>query len=340
MRGTPARARRRRACFRFIPAYAGNTRSPRRPSRVRTVHPRVCGEHARRTVSNWMTVGSSPRMRGTLTWTTPRPVSRRFIPAYAGNTLTPRETERLQGGSSPRMRGTQRCQPRPALIGRFIPAYAGNTSACRRHCRVRAVHPRVCGEHRSLGVTKSGRGGSSPRMRGTPITKGRQMGTIRFIPAYAGNTARDPQQPRGSAVHPRVCGEHSRRISPRAASTGSSPRMRGTREPHRARRIPRRFIPAYAGNTRVLEPSVGVGKVHPRVCGEHLISWAARISRIGSSPRMRGTPPSPLHCAPQVRFIPAYAGNTIRWIRPEIDGTVHPRVCGEHPGPGWRRWAV
>ena len=330
----------RRCSPRFIPAYAGNTGKGKTEAGLFPVHPRVCGEHSFAQASQQGENGSSPRMRGTRQADGLQLDDCRFIPAYAGNTLTPRETERLQGGSSPRMRGTQRCQPRPALIGRFIPAYAGNTSACRRHCRVRAVHPRVCGEHRSLGVTKSGRGGSSPRMRGTPITKGRQMGTIRFIPAYAGNTARDPQQPRGSAVHPRVCGEHSRRISPRAASTGSSPRMRGTREPHRARRIPRRFIPAYAGNTRVLEPSVGVGKVHPRVCGEHLISWAARISRIGSSPRMRGTPPSPLHCAPQVRFIPAYAGNTIRWIRPEIDGTVHPRVCGEHPGPGWRRWAV
>ncbi len=49
---------------------------------------------------------------------------------------------------------------------------------------------------------------------------------------------------------------------------------------------------------------------HPRVCGEHFLALSTKPDNAGSSPRMRGTPPS----------------------APEVVGGVrdHPRVCGEH----------
>ena len=76
--------------------------------------------------------------------------------------------------------------------------------------------------------------------------------------------------------------------------------------------------------------------VHPRVCGEHSSS-----SKLGGGGH---------------RSIPACAGNTaaaaaeglgrggpsprVRGTRPASQGqrrlqTVHPRVCGEHPGVSW-----
>ena len=87
-RGTRAPDRRGRAAQRFIPARAGNTRSPRPAVMPSAVHPRSRGEHASRSTTSARSAGSSPLARGT-------PHSRRagrsrdrFIPARAGNTET------------------------------------------------------------------------------------------------------------------------------------------------------------------------------------------------------------------------------------------------------------
>ena len=53
-------------CRRFIPACAGNTTSPPIQARLRSVHPRVCGEDCHKLNSASRRAGSSPRVRGTL----------------------------------------------------------------------------------------------------------------------------------------------------------------------------------------------------------------------------------------------------------------------------------
>ena len=174
--------------------------------------------------------------------------------------------------------------------------------------------------------------GSSPRLRGTPITQAVIDKEQRFIPAPAGNTATGTASATAGTVHPRACGEHLIRrrlapvgvaVHPRAcgehccvatadsAANGSSPRLRGTQTP--------RALRVY--NT----------SVHPRACGEH--QTLALLLRL------------------EFRFIPAPAGNTdaVREDRakqsgssPRLRGTlgppragvdsrsVHPRACGEH----------
>ena len=89
MRGTRGRRVLRLQRYRFIPAYAGNTRTLVRQCSESPVHPRVCGEHDLMPAFFNRGNGSSPRMRGTLQ---PEPMRRaafRFIPAYAGNTIQP-----------------------------------------------------------------------------------------------------------------------------------------------------------------------------------------------------------------------------------------------------------
>ena len=54
--------------------------------------------------------------------------------------------------------------------------------------------------------------------------------------------------------------------------------------------------------------------------------------RIGSSPRVRGTPALLRHGRSQRRFIPACAGNTGKLATAARPRAVHPRVCGEHFG--------
>ena len=172
--------------------------------------------------------------------------------------------------------------------------------------------------------------GSSPRVRGTLVTKPIPSRAFRFIPACAGNT-RQKRDPRGDlAVHPRVCGEHAAlcrdiggaTVHPRVCGEhrqlavnsyqqgGSSPRVRGTQAVLPQCGMPRRFIPACAGNTASGVDPADWGTVHPRVCGEHLAVYVFWAIAAGSSPRVRGT---------LKRYTPPTAG-----------GSVHPRVCGEH----------
>ena len=249
------------------------------------------------------------------------------------------------------MRGTHSDSTTRASFPRFIPAYAGNTGRPNARRRLQPVHPRVCGEHKRHDHVKVVSGGSSPRMRGTREALRFAFARIRFIPAYAGNTPVQSRLIHPGPVHPRVCGEHFARRCSRAAVSGSSPRMRGTRLHCRIRRELGRFIPAYAGNTVGEPPQVVPLSVHPRVCGEHPPPFVCRSALLpvhprvcgehpasgwlrrglpGSSPRMRGTLHPSLENHEQRRFIPAYAGNTRLSERRVAVPAVHPRVCGEH----------
>jgi len=338
------------ALGRFIPAHAGNT--SRRPTGTRnaTVHPRACGEHPARRRAAFQAVGSSPRMRGTLTDEIGTVSVDRFIPAHAGNTTTPSRTARSSSvhpracgehaagdlahrgglGSSPRMRGT-RSEGR-AVRGRcrFIPAHAGNTPRGRSNGPIGAVHPRACGEHDTAELTTIDLAGSSPRVRGTRVAADQRHADDAFIPARAGNTAWSCHRRRRSAVHPRACGEHASRSAPMEDGFGSSPRVRGTRCGERRLEVELRFIPARAGNTRGSRGRHRRGAVHPRACGEHAGGMASEGSAPGSSQRVRGTRRDADSGAGPTRFIPARAGNTRTRQSYRSEPSVHPRACGEH----------
>ena len=215
---------------------------------ITTVHPRACGEHVRRDADPQNRTGSSPRLRGTLPHRPRRGEFSRFIPAPAGNTSQPRQTEVrgsvhpracgehpmccprtcTAGGSSPRLRGTPLLLHRGVRRRRFIPAPAGNTQAAQHVVAYETVHPRACGEHSVASVQTNGWVGSSPRLRGTPPTASCLERTHRFIPAPAGNTRKPNRASRGGAVHPRACGEHAGQGWPARYPVGSSPRLRGT----------------------------------------------------------------------------------------------------------------
>ena len=151
---------------RFIPACAGNRRSPRRLHPMHSVHPRVCGEQIVGETTEIPVRGSSPRVRGTAGHRRGLGNRNRFIPACAGNShglhlhsSIPSVHPRVCGeqpatgggippiyGSSPRVRGT--APPRRPRRGRrrFIPACAGNRRAIQTLSWIPSVHPRVCGE--------------------------------------------------------------------------------------------------------------------------------------------------------------------------------------------------
>ena len=171
----------------------------------------------------------------------------------------------------------------------IIPAYAGNTVVERAIGVPAGDHPRVCGEHVTGGASGAYAPGSSPRMRGTPVTASRHDTLPGIIPAYAGNTKSPFLSPLWAGDHPRVCGEHTKVTSGSQHSLGSSPRMRGTRHLPQPAIEQQGIIPAYAGNTLAGLRHERVHRDHPRVCGEHQIPVHERVQREGSSPRMRGT---------------------------------------------------
>ena len=154
--------------------------------------------------------------------------------------------------------------------------------------------------------------GSSPRVRGTHVARCAGTTHQRFIPACAGNTCAAARSGRSPTVHPRVCGEHCRPVSSEVRITGSSPRVRGTRDEGNIAWDDHRFIPACAGNTSFRRLAQGSGAVHPRVCGEHKTVNRMAPGNGGSSPRVRGTLAALETHRHTGRFIPACAGNTAR----------------------------
>ena len=176
------------------------------------------------------------------------------------------------------------------------------------------VHPRACGEHVSQmeaawlrpGSSPRVRGtlrsssvdaalcGSSPRVRGTTSVSARASADmLRFIPARAGNTLPRTSASRRSAVHPRACGEHTRRARCPQRRDRFIPARAGNAAGYPTACVAgNRFIPARAGNARRLRPTC--------------------VGLTGSSPRVRGTPTADLDRATlRYRFIPARAGNAV-----------------------------
>ena len=213
---------------------------------------------------------------------------------------------------------------------RFIPAWAGNTKNSINIFKSLSVHPRVGGEHDDAGWHGASCAGSSPRGRGTPARNCRSSARQRFIPAWAGNTEITASPPGLPTVHPRVGGEHDSSFSYPLFCTGSSPRGRGTQPGRSASSGPVRFIPAWAGNTAARGSMWAMSAVHPRVGGEHSSYHSNKSEFFGSSPRGRGTLPPSNSPICVVRFIPAWAGNTLLLETFGQEESVHPRVGGEH----------
>ena len=268
LRGTASLHGRARRGRRFIPAPAGNRGPWCRSSRRGPVHPRACGEQARRAIIEATWVGSSPRLRGTGHTGDQRGAFERFIPAPAGNrparrhktsgaTVHPRACgEQMPdsvcrtsvNGSSPRLRGTVFLSVGRYRDTRFIPAPAGNSDEARSFFLRNPVHPRACGEQRSARRTPNHETGSSPRLRGTELEHGSRADRLRFIPAPAGNSVSRSHRYLEASVHPRACGEQHYLDNPLNWADGSSPRLRGTGHANFARATSQRFIPAPAGN--------------------------------------------------------------------------------------------
>ncbi len=177
---------------------------------------------------------------------------------------------------------------------------------------------------------KTGVTGLSPLARGTPPGYACSFRTRRFIPAGAGNTACSSAEKPLSAVYPRWRGEHALKLTLPRLQNGLSPLARGTPSQSARGGFYRRFIPAGAGNTKCQYIAGRSRQVYPRWRGEHVFLLTLRITFSGLSPLARGTHLRMLHYSPQIRFIPAGAGNTSALRLPPPRQPVYPRWRGEH----------
>ena len=169
-RGAQQRAQVRGEAQGLIPAGAGSTWLPRRPSAPARAHPRGRGEHTTCASSPAGRAGSSPRARGARQPLDLRTQGDGLIPAGAGSTgrastgaLTTAAHPRGRGehsvdvpvtwptpGSSPRARGA-RAVVRPAgVLQGLIPAGAGSTGGFVTRGGCCRAHPRGRGEHTAV----------------------------------------------------------------------------------------------------------------------------------------------------------------------------------------------
>ena len=129
-------------------------------------------------------------------------------PRACGENLPYEYRGKVFSGSSPRMRGKRE---QDGLIGpetRLIPAHAGKTGSLRNSSRAWWAHPRACGENRTGKITMPYEEGSSPRMRGKPVSVLCTSCIWGLIPAHAGKTGPWRRKCRRWGAHPRACGEN------------------------------------------------------------------------------------------------------------------------------------
>ncbi len=213
----------------------------------------------------------------------------RFIPARAGNTSRPRAGRsrkavypRSRGehiwrflgmcqraGLSPLARGTPEAFRLLVRLFRFIPARAGNTVPTHAGDANETVYPRSRGEHDHRAGMVRLVNGLSPLARGTRLLLHLGVKQLRFIPARAGNTKTKTRTTRPATVYPRSRGEHEARFYTSGGDGGLSPLARGTLKLLLPVHDPGRFIPARAGNTRIVHYCNGRMPVYPRSRGEH-----------------------------------------------------------------------
>ena len=92
------------------------------------------------------------------------------------------------------------------------------------------------------------------------------------------------------------------------ALDGLSPRVRGNPVALEETHMPDRSIPACAGEPYHSGGRLSIGKVYPRVCGGTWPSICSAAAAAGLSPRVRGNQDFERLLPPNLRSIPACAG--------------------------------
>ena len=112
-------------------------------------------------------------------------------------------------GSSPHLRGSRAVPGGVRRRDRVIPAPAGQPCRRRRNRSIPEGHPRTCGAARDLTPPHMEHEGSSPHLRGSPLSGLWLLVPPGVIPAPAGQPAPTILETPNAAGHPRTCGAAS-----------------------------------------------------------------------------------------------------------------------------------
>ena len=181
--------------------------------------------------------------------------------------------------------------------------------------------------------------GLSPRVRGNRLRRSPGTRCGGSIPARAGEPWLSKLWWRVCPVYPRACGGTEIGNMGFTTADGLSPRVRGNHRPLVRVQLPRRSIPARAGEPRRFFWWWSPGWVYPRACGGTWEGFGRFGRRIGLSPRVRGNQPG--HPAVQVplRSIPARAGEPQDRFSHRWQMWVYPRACGGTASAASGYWA-
>ena len=273
---------------RIIPARAGPTQMRQPHQRAGADHPRSCGANGKLTHVYMIANGSSPLVRGQPPFHFSGGLVVRIIPARAGPTPS-RWPSTGRSPDHPRSCGANGAFPSRSMRHTgSSPLVAGPT------CRDKPDQTRPPDHPRSCGANRHGRGKGLPGAGSSPLVRGQLdffLGGLvrsRIIPARAG-----PTMPKMLLIdlctdHPRSCGANLSETFHHAATSGSSPLVRGQRVDAVGERLAWRIIPARAGPTKVPADTELTVTDHPRSCGANGVQPRPENAPSGSSPLVRG----------------------------------------------------
>ena len=292
------------------------------------VYPRPRGGTGGESIFSIFSIGLSPPTRGNLDGARRLVCVSRSIPAHAGEPTgavwsgrrspvyprprggtDPDDALSFDGaGLSPPTRGNRHRAVAALGVDRSIPAHAGEPRGRTLRLGRTRVYPRPRGGTSPRPNAPTSAGGLSPPTRGNQTASGSRPFARRSIPAHAGEPAASSSSMRARRVYPRPRGGTRVRALSHSPPRGLSPPTRGNRALHRPPDVPRRSIPAHAGEpVRPPSPSA-TARVYPRPRGG--TREIARIirARDGLSPPTRGNPDGFAVSALLDRSIPAHAG--------------------------------
>ena len=213
---------------------------------------------------------------------------------------------------SPRVRGKVTPTEPEGYHSRITPACAGKSEGRVPGDRAKRDHPRVCGEKLVRGLLQFAVQGSPPRVRGKVQNSATIQPENGITPACAGKSRLSCIFRLRTRDHPRVCGEKVAGQLGQDYHQGSPPRVRGKALLIGRTRMCTGITPACAGKSRGPVPCGGVSEDHPRVCGEKFTSVSARVTLMGSPPRVRGKVTDRFRLCYKYGITPACAGKSRR----------------------------
>ena len=161
----------------------------------------------------------------------------------------------------------------------------------------------MCGEHDAHTAIRRSDRGSSPHVRGALFSSLVSFRIWGIIPACAGSTLKVCITLWVIGDHPRMCGEHVRRVPNRRPCEGSSPHVRGALGERSAQLRVNGIIPACAGST-FADLLLLLDGDHPRMCGEHSSGVSSSSASSGIIPACAGSTSIPSRSTPSCRDHP------------------------------------